>query len=229
MSTLAINNIRRDGGTQMRVSINEDAVDSYAERMEAGDEFPPVVVFHDGAAYWLADGFHRLAARCKAAVNHNGDEAWSVIESDVRAGTRQDAIRFAIAANRTNGLRRTNADKQVAVRAALAHPDMQGMSNEAVAVEVGVSEYMVRQHRNSQVRENRTCEREQIASTHKAVNTATDRRLGTDGKSYPVKAKQQPKPQEPSRQPEEKQDAAPRAAVSTRHICPTCNGEGFIE
>jgi hypothetical protein len=32
------------------------------EDMAAGAVFPPIVVFFDGAEYWLADGFHRVIA-----------------------------------------------------------------------------------------------------------------------------------------------------------------------
>ena len=54
--------IRQDGGTQPRAEIWQDVVDDYAEQMTAGATFPPIVVFYDGTHYWLADGFHRLAA-----------------------------------------------------------------------------------------------------------------------------------------------------------------------
>jgi ParB-like chromosome segregation protein Spo0J len=30
--------------------------------MAAGGVFPPIVVFFDGAEYWLGDGFHRIIA-----------------------------------------------------------------------------------------------------------------------------------------------------------------------
>ena len=60
---LNIDTIRCDGRTQMRVELSNDVSSSYAERMSARDPFPPIVVFYDGASYWLADGFHRVAAR----------------------------------------------------------------------------------------------------------------------------------------------------------------------
>ena len=61
---LAIQKIQADGRAQPRVRIEQFIVDDYADAMQAGAEFPPVVVFHDGDVYWLADGFHRhLAAQ----------------------------------------------------------------------------------------------------------------------------------------------------------------------
>ena len=54
--------IRLDGGTQPRAKIDQAVCDEYAERMKAGEKFPPIDVFFDGEDYWLADGFHRISA-----------------------------------------------------------------------------------------------------------------------------------------------------------------------
>jgi hypothetical protein len=223
----------------MRVDINQEHVFDYAEKMERGDVFPPVVVFYDGLAHWLADGFHRVAAVCLVATRKLGTDEhakWTTISADVRSGTRQDAIRFAISANRTNGLRRTNADKQIAVRAALAHPDMQGMSDRAIAEVVGVDHKTVAACRDVGKFPNST---QPLTATHKAVNTPTDRkfRTGVDGKQYPVKAKAStPAPLAPAPKQESRSDSAPirttahggDAVERTKHVCPTCGGKGYI-
>jgi len=50
--------IRTDADTQSRAAANETTVAEYAERMVAGDQFPPVVMFHThGDVYILADRF----------------------------------------------------------------------------------------------------------------------------------------------------------------------------
>ena len=54
--------IRLDAGTQIRAGVTEEVVSEYAERMLAGDQFPPADAFFDGKAYYLADGFHRVEA-----------------------------------------------------------------------------------------------------------------------------------------------------------------------
>lgn len=136
---LPIAEIRLDGGTQPRTALDFAAIDDYAETMAAGVKFPPVVVFHDGEHYWLADGFHRL----KAAFASGFD----AIDCELRQGTLDDAQWYSFSANKTNGLRRTNEDKQRAVKSALLHPRAAEMSNSAIARHVGVDEATVRNWR----------------------------------------------------------------------------------
>lgn len=129
-----------NGGTQMRTRVDDAVVAEYAERMAAGDDFPPAVVFRDGKSHWLADGFHRYRARRTISAK--------TMRCLVHVGDRSDAIEYAIGANKSNGLRRTNADKQMAVRAALAHERLRELNNVQLAAFVGVSDEMVRNMRN---------------------------------------------------------------------------------
>lgn len=151
-----------DAGTQIRVSINEQVVTDYAERMTDGIEFPPVVLFHDGVRYYLADGFHRTLA---AKRNQFRD-----IEADVTVGTRADALWFALGANKTNGQRLTDADKKHAVGLAIAaFPDH---SAPRIAEQVGCSQQYVQQLR---------------ARMDTTSGNATADVVGRDGKSYPAR------------------------------------------
>ena len=59
---LKIDEIRIDGGTQMRDKTHEKVVAGYADRIKAGDQFPALQVYFDGKKYWLAEGFYRRAA-----------------------------------------------------------------------------------------------------------------------------------------------------------------------
>ena len=86
MIDLRIADIRTDGGTQSRVQLDWIAVSEYAAAMKDGAQFPPVVVFHDGAEYWLADGFHRVRAAENAGLD--------TVAADVRQGTRRDAVLY---------------------------------------------------------------------------------------------------------------------------------------
>lgn len=135
MKQLSLKSIRIDGGTQSRVELNSATVDEYAEAMHEGEAFPPVVVFFDGADYWLADGFHRYFG-----ADHAGLEA---IAADVRNGTQADAQLFSFGVNASHGLRRTNADKRKAVTGALQHPVSCKWSDRQIAKHCGVSDKTV--------------------------------------------------------------------------------------
>lgn len=128
---LSIDQLRRDGGTQPRAQIDSATVREYAEDMTEGAEFPPVVVFYDGADYWLADGFHR--------VNAAASLGWLEVDADVRQGTRRDAVLYSVSANAAHGMRRTNADKRRAVETLLRDEEWSGWSDNAIAQRVCVS------------------------------------------------------------------------------------------
>jgi hypothetical protein len=104
--------------------------------MKNGDTFPPVVVFHDGKDYWLADGFHRCAAADYAGISN--------IEADLRTGGRREALRYALGANKRHGVRPTREDKRHAVNLALDDETLCGLSNRELASEIGVSEGFIR-------------------------------------------------------------------------------------
>ena len=132
---IPIAKIRMDGGTQPRAALNSHAIEEYATAMTSGTMFPPIAVFYDGENYWLADGFHRVSAASTAGLE--------VIECDVHQGTLEDAQWYSFSANKANGLRRTNNDKQRAVKAALQHPRSAALSNSEIARHCGVTTPMV--------------------------------------------------------------------------------------
>lgn len=160
MTEIAIDAIKIDGGTQARVAINEVAVAEYAEAMTEGEMLPPVVVFHDGASYYLADGFHRFHANRRIGAR--------TIAAEVRTGTLADAKLFAYGANQRHGLRRTNEDKRKAVLGVLA--DAPEWSDRAIARHVGVSNNFVSSLRAS------IC--------HPMTDAPTTRTVERNGKSY---------------------------------------------
>jgi hypothetical protein len=125
MARLAVDRIRTDGATQPRAAIHEPTVAEYAEAIENGTVLPPVTVFNDGGTYWLADGFHRVAATKRIGCLD--------IEVDLRVGTRRDAMLHSFGANATHGLRRTNDDKRRAIVALLSDPDWSRWSNREIA------------------------------------------------------------------------------------------------
>lgn len=129
--------IRIDGGTQSRVSINQLAVADYGDAMTWGATLPPVTLFFDGTEYWLTDGFHRYHAHCKIGMLN--------IDAEVINGTSKDAKLFAYGANKDHGLRGTTEDKRKAVAGML--DDFGDWSDSKIARHVGVDHKTVAAHR----------------------------------------------------------------------------------
>lgn len=132
---LKIAQIRTDGGTQPRAQINEAIVAEYADALTEGAKLPEVVVFHDGADYWLADGFHRFHANRKIGALD--------IDADVHQGTKRDAVLYSVGANNTHGLRRTNEDKRNAVLTLLKDAEWSEWPQRKIADACGVSREFV--------------------------------------------------------------------------------------
>ena len=132
---LPVASVRTDGGTQARAGINQQTVEDYTQAMVAGAVFPPVVVFQDTEHYWLADGFHRMAATVARKE--------PIIAAEVRIGTREDAILFAAGANKAHGLPRSNEDKRKAVTLLLGCKRWSARSDAWIAKKAGVSDKTV--------------------------------------------------------------------------------------
>jgi hypothetical protein len=146
---LSIDQIKIDGGTQMRAGLHEQTVVEYMEAMApvGWSKFPPVIVYHDGESYWLADGFHRVEAFRRVTAELGLQD--TKIPADVRAGTRRDAILYAAGANATHGLRRTNADKRRAVETLLQDEEWRQWSDREIARRCHVSHNFVNEIRRS--------------------------------------------------------------------------------
>lgn len=186
-----LSTIRIDGNTQSRVEINNEAVSEYAEALKGGVQFPPVDVFFDGADYWLVDGFHRYHAHRTAGV--------ADIEANIHNGTLRDAQYYSSGANKSHGLRRTNADKRKSVEIALSvKPDS---TDYAIANHCGVSNHFVSAIRNPEVKEKQQIAREKSVLS-KDINTNN---YGSDPvqPKNPVSKTSKPQPKQPEPQPEE--------------------------
>ena len=158
--------IELDASIQCRAVIDTGTVAEYAERMQAGDAFPPVVLFGTERRCWIGDGWHRVMAARQLGV--------SEIEADVRKGDRRDALKYALGANVANGLRRTNADKRRCVEIALA--EFGGLSDNAISKMCGVSNHAVKAARPV----------EAIGNSPNATRTTSD------GRQYPATRKPAP-------------------------------------
>lgn len=185
--------IHTDGGTQPRAGTDQRTVTEYAQDMLAGVTFPPVVVFNDGADYWLADGFHRvLAARVANLEN---------VEADVRMGTQRDALLYACGANAEHGMRRTNDDKRRAVTRLLEDDEWSKWSDREIAKKCRVGHSFVSELRSSLSTVDSEPDERTYTTKHGTTATMDTARIG----------KTRPKPElvEEPEDDEPEQDAGP--------------------
>lgn len=135
MTSISLNRVKTDGGTQPRAQLDLMIVADYAEAMKDGAQFPPVILFYDGETHWLADGFHRYRA---------AEQVGQVdIDADIKQGTRRDAVLFSVGANSSHGLRRTNEDKRRSVMTLLEDDEWRKWSDREIARWAGVSQPFV--------------------------------------------------------------------------------------
>jgi hypothetical protein len=137
--TLEIQRIRRDGGTQGRVSLNQSVVEEYAELTRVGTEFPPVRVWFDGDNYWLSDGFQRVVAAEISGV--------AKISAEVFLGSLEDARWDCYAANSCHGVRRSRADLEAIIVRTLEHPKASRLSNREISRHLNIPESTLRRWR----------------------------------------------------------------------------------
>ncbi|MCL2118038.1 MAG: hypothetical protein FWH27_06375 [Planctomycetaceae bacterium] len=168
--------IRIDCDTQPRLEMSEAVITEYAEAMERGEEFPAILVFfhEETDEFIIADGFHRYHAHMRVRPN-------DPILAEQELGSIEDAIWASLAANKSHGLQRTNADKRNAIRRALLHPRGCQLSNRQIAKHVGVNDKTVAAIR---------CELESGAEIPHLTS-----RQGLDGKEYPTASTKQSEPQ----------------------------------
>jgi hypothetical protein len=174
--------IRTDGGTQPRAGIDPAHVERLRDAMDAGDVLPPLTVYHDGAEYWLADGFHRLAAH--AADEHSE----GVVPCDVRQGTRRDAVLYSVGANRGHGLPRSREDTRRAIERLIRDEEWGRWSDREIARQVG-------------------CHNETVASARKRLESSdgirqSATRISGDGRERPAGQPSRSKNDRPPRTPE---------------------------
>lgn len=117
--------------------ITDTVVDEYAEDMRRGERFPPIIIFDDGEHNWLADGYHRYYAARKAEIDE--------ISAEFRTGTKVDALKYALSANTTHGLRRSQADRRRAVLIAIKQ--FGDLSNREIGRIVNVDDKTVAKYR----------------------------------------------------------------------------------
>jgi hypothetical protein len=178
---ISLSDLRLDDQVQQRAGgVAAALVDEYAEDVALWLADAPVVVFYEPAAtpsvrcsillldrYWLADGFHRVAAAKKAGVQ--------VVPCVVREGGRRDAILYAVGANAAHGARRTHADKRKAIGTLLADPEWSQWSDRVIAERVGVHHTTVATVRESNTK---SCDVANLATSRRNVSGSNTKSCG---------------------------------------------------
>ncbi len=137
--------IRIDGGTQVRVSVNPEWIQGMVDNMKNDVEYPPVEARFDGTHYWLSDGFHRYHAQSRLGLKS--------IEVSYLPGTMYDAQIDALKANAKHGLPLTREDKIKKVKMALENPLLKDMNDVEIARLCEVSKPFVASVRRPEAKE----------------------------------------------------------------------------
>lgn len=219
MKTIAIANIQINEKAQVREKLDQAAIDEYAEAMQNGSQFPPIVVFFDGVEYWLADGAHRI----KAALKNGADG----IEADVKEGTLRDAVLYALAANIAHGVRLTNADKRRKVAIMLADKEWSGWSDGQIANHAHVTQPFVSKLRKKTASHN----------SYEMNTNPSKRKAKRNGKEYSVcqakrsvhkeeQVEEQAEPvSEPAKQEEKPATQKPALVLAPSPVIPEGNSQ----
>lgn len=163
LEVIELKNILTNKGTQGRVTLDQGAIKDYSKDLEIArnayieketaknkdfkfdedvflqehDPFPAVEVYRDPEGHiYLVDGFHRH--------NSKKETGFKKILCEVKEGTLRDAILRSTAVNQGHGVRRTQKDKRRAVEILIADKEWKEKSNNWIAEQAGVSEFLVR-------------------------------------------------------------------------------------
>ena len=187
-----IDDIDLAGSPMVRDEIRMDVVEDYVHLYkESKNKLPPVVLFTpDNKQVFVADGMHRLRALTLLKQK--------VCIADLRKGTYEDALKFALTANEKHGLRRSPADKRCCVKQCLRQWPQ--LSDRAAAATCSVSSDLI------------VSVREELE--HKGEIKPQPMREGLDGKQYPAEVEKpsKPKPESEKPAPDEKKAPAEKKA-----------------
>lgn len=131
--------IEKDMALQIRCQNDVDQIDNLCAAIEEGHDIPPVDLFWDETAkrYFIGDGWHRILAY--------EQRGWEDIPAIVHQGGRPAALKHALGANASHGLRRTNKDKRRAIE--IATSEFPRLSNVAIAELCKVTDKTVARYR----------------------------------------------------------------------------------
>jgi hypothetical protein len=161
--------IRIDGGTQARVTVDPHWVKEMIDNMKNDVEYDAVEARFDGATYWLTDGFHRYHAYTQLGLKE--------IQVSFLPGTQFDAQLDAYGANDKHGKPLTREDKENKVRLALNNPLIEDKTNYYIAKLCKVSQSFVASVRDPAVKEKQAdAKKQHILKKAEKIRENTDKK-----------------------------------------------------
>ena len=140
LMTLNAEVLRCDPDVQPRLALSEAHIREYAALLQEGHQLGTIVVFQDGLDYYLADGFHRVAAAKSIDLEE--------LPAEIRMGTKRDTMLYACGANK-HGKPLSNPDKQRVVLHLLEDAEWGQWSDREIARHCGVGHALVSRLRRS--------------------------------------------------------------------------------
>src|SRR5215510_2421084 len=140
LMTLNAEVLRCDADVQPRLALSDAHIREYAALLQEGHQLGTIVVFQDGSDYYLADGFHRVAAAKTIELE--------ALPAEIRMGTKRDAMLYACGANK-HGKPLSHADKPRVVRHVLEDAEWGQWSDREIARHCGVGHALVSRLRRS--------------------------------------------------------------------------------
>lgn len=175
---LEIDRIDTRPASEIRASVNEEAIEAYAENL---GKLPPLKVIRDEKDHhWLEDGYHRYRA-----AEHLGR---AKVKCRIRKGAYLDAFAAAAKANDSHGVRVTKADKRHRVETALHLPNLEEWSQNRIADLCGVSKQLVSKIvaeatvHNGQLKSNTEQPTKKVGKDGKRRSSRSKKRKGSPGK-----------------------------------------------
>lgn len=176
---IAITKLIRSSALQPRVKLDSETIADYASKMHrekgrtgfvinpmSGERWKNIIVYTDGEKYWLADGFHRVAAAEK--------RGHQLFQAEIRQGVKRDAFIYSLGANEDHGLKRNSRDKRTLIQKAVSDPELRNLSSRDLQDILKISHTHINNVRNEMINDG-------------AIPALTEVK-GTDGKLYPVNA-----------------------------------------
>lgn len=128
---------------QSRTELDRDLVQSYADLMRDGVQFPPIKIINVDSQYILVCGFHRFHA-AEAIGEYE-------IEAEVTSGTWRDVQLLKWQSNATHGKPLTRLEKRTLALEMLADEECVKWSDRKIGKHIGVSHVLVNSLRKKPV------------------------------------------------------------------------------